>query len=104
LKDPVKAEDAYKKALQSDPANPSYYRSLAEFYQSLGKNAQAETVLRSAGTAVPKAFDLQVLLARMLKQEGKVSEANAVYDATAVAAEKAGNTGLAQSIRDEMSQ
>ena len=104
IKDPAKAELNYKKALSSDPTNPGYYRVLAEFYQSIGKNTEAEATLRAGIKAVPKAFDLSVLLARHLRATGNILESNNIYDAAATSAEQAGQTALAQSIRDERNQ
>lgn len=104
LKDSTKAEQYYQKAIAENPTQAAYYRALAEFYVGQNKNTQAEATLRAGIKAQPQAIDLQVLLARYLRTWGNILESNATYDAAALAAEKAGSTQLAESIRAEKEQ
>lgn len=88
LKDSVKAELNYKKAVAADPENPAFARALAEFYQVAGKTAQAEAALKAGIASAPKAYDLQVLLARLYRDLGRTAEARTTYE-TLIAAAKA---------------
>ena len=102
LKDYSRAEANYKAAIGLNSQNPDYYRSLHELYRYTLKNASAaENILRDGGRSIPKALDLQVLLARYLKDIGKTAEAKTAYDAAIAAFEAQGNTVVRDELRAE---
>ncbi|MDO8514634.1 MAG: hypothetical protein Q7S50_03765 [bacterium] len=102
LKDYSRAEANYKAAIDLNSQNPDYYRSLHELYRYTLKNASAaEDILRKGIKNIPQALDLQVLLARYLKDIGKTAEAKTAYDAAMAAFEAQGNTVVRDELRAE---
>lgn len=104
LKDAVKAEANYKKAIARDPIMPQYYRTLAEWYTNASRAADAENTLRTGIKAVPKALDLYVLLARQLVANDKTKEAKALYAQAIESAKAQNNTDAVVQITAEMNK
>ena len=104
LRVPTQVEVNYKKAIALDALSPQYYRTLAEWYTSVSRNADAEKTLRAGIVAVPKALDLQVVLARLLVSIGRISDARPVYLQAIQSATVSGQTELAAQITAEMNK
>jgi cytochrome c-type biogenesis protein CcmH/NrfG len=105
LNDFPRAETNFLKAIEykRDDTNP--YRQLFTIYSETSykpSNTAAEDILKKAIAAVPRAVDMQVLLARYYAELGRESEAAAMYQAAIANAESQGLTSLAASIRTEM--
>lgn len=104
LKDYPKAEAMYKKVMGINSTDTNAYRNLFEIYTGTSYIPTAtagEEILKRGIAAVPDAIDLQVLLARYYKGQGRAGEAAATYEAAIAAAKKAGNTQLASDLEAE---
>lgn len=106
LHDYAKAELAYLQAMKLLPTDTNTYRSLFVMYENQYKtntNA-AEEILKKGIAANPKAYDLQVMLARYYKEHGRTAEAASMYEVAAKNAETAGQKDVAAQIRAEATQ
>ncbi len=106
LHDYTKAESAYLQAMKLLPTDTNTYRSLFVMYENQYKtntNA-AEEILKKGIAANPKAYDLQVMLARYYKEHGRTAEAASMFEAAAKNAETAGQKDIAAQIRAEATQ
>lgn len=104
LKDYPKAESMYKKVIGINPTDTNAYRNLFEIYTGtsyIPTATAAQEILKKGIVAVPDAVDLQVLLARYYKGQGRANEARATYDAAIAVATKAGNVALAAQLTEE---
>lgn len=102
-KDFAKAEANYLLAIKNDAANAAPYRSLFSLYYTLGYNkSKGEGILKQGIAAVPKAVDLQVLLARYYRDTGRTAEAKAQYNLAITNAQSQGQTSLATTIQSEL--
>lgn len=103
LKDYSRAEANYKVAIGLNSQNSDYYRSLHELYRYTLKNASAaESILREGIQNMPKALDLQVLLARYLLDIGRGADARTAYEAAIATANGGGNIEAAQQLSAEL--
>lgn len=104
LKDNVKAEANFQKAISLSPSNPTLYRSLFEFYRDVYKQGgtAAEDALKAGISKVPGAVDLKVLLARYYKEEGRTAEARIQYEAAISTATAQGQRELVSALQAEL--
>lgn len=77
LKDYPKAESFYKKAIENDPKEISYYRNFFELYayKYAEKKELAEQVLLDALTQDPKNIDMMNLLGAYYQEQGEKNKA-----------------------------
>lgn len=102
LKDYAKAEANFLTAIVNKPGDTNPYRNLFTLYYDAGYNkSKAEAILKKAIAAVPKAVDMQVLLARYYRDTGRTAEAKTQYDLAIANAKSQGQTSLATSIQTE---
>lgn len=101
-KDYAKAETNYLKALSLNKADTNVVRALFELYtDNLNNPTAAEDILKQGIADAPKAVDLQVMLARYWKEQGKTTQAKAQYDAAIANAKAQGLAQLAADIETE---
>ncbi len=104
LKDYAKAESNYLNAIKNKPDDSNPYKNLFTLYYNAGYNkAKAETILKQGIVAVPKAVDMQVLLARYYRDAGRTAEAKAEYSLAIKNAQSQGQTDLATTLQAESS-
>lgn len=106
LRDYPKAEENYLLAIERKPDDTNPYRALFMLYTntsySPAPNA-SEEILKKAIVAVPRAVDMQVLLARHYASLGRTGDARTTYDAAIANAESQGQAALAAQIQTERS-
>ena len=104
LKDYAKAESNYLIAIKNKPADTNPYKNLFTLYYNAGYNKnKAEGILKQGIAAVPKAVDMQVLLARYYRDNGRTVEAKAEYSLAISNAQSQGQTDLATTLQTELS-
>ena len=104
LKNFVKSETNYLQAIKNDPQNPSTYRNAYDLYYVYNYSpAKTEGILKKGIAAVPKAIDLQVLLAQYYRDTGRTADAKAEYNLAIANAKSQGQTDLATTIQTELS-
>lgn len=106
LKEYPKAETNYLAQIENMPNDTNAYSNLFLLYSTVYKtntNA-AEEILKKGIVANPKAYDLQVMLARYYKEHGRTAEAASMFEAAAKNAETAGQKDIAAQIRAEATQ
>ncbi len=103
LKNYAKAESNFLAAIQQKPDDTNPYRALYEMYTSVYKvgSSAAEDILKKGIAANPRAVDLEVLLARYYKSQGRTADAKAEYDAAIQNANAQGQVSLAAEIQQE---
>jgi Flp pilus assembly protein TadD len=69
-----------ERALKVDPDNPAYLDSLAWALFKQGKDAEAETPMRKAATAMPRESVIQDHLGDVLARRGKSDEAVSAWE------------------------
>jgi len=99
------AESNYLREITNLPVDINAYRALFELYTYHYKQGTpaAEDILKKGAAANPKAYDLQVLLARYYRDSGRTANARAMYEAAAANARAQGLTELAAQIQQEES-
>jgi Tfp pilus assembly protein PilF len=92
--------------MANTPTNPEPYRSLYVLYtyQYKTDTTSAERILLKGIEATPQAIDLTVLLAQYYRAHNQPTQAAQQYDVAIAAAQKAGNTALAQELQAEKAQ
>lgn len=106
LKDDAKAESYYEKVIALDSGSTDAYKDLATIYTTLNTpvaNNKAEEVLAQGIDANPRAFDLRVILARLYRQEGDITDAKLEYSYAVNSASAQGQEDAAKSIKQEAS-
>lgn len=104
LKEYVKSESAFKKAIAADAQDVGAYQNLFSLYTEYGYKkgtAAAEDILKKGIAANPGAYDLETLLARYYTGLGRTAEAKLQYEAAIKAAEKAGAVSIAEQLKAE---
>lgn len=103
LKNYPKAESAFKSVISIDPASSDAYRQLYQLYTDFYKQGTgaAEGILKQGVAANPDSVDLQVMLARYYKSQGRTADAKAQYDAAIANATRQNQTSLAAQIKAE---
>jgi tetratricopeptide (TPR) repeat protein len=104
LRDYPKAEAEFRAAIVNKRDDPNPYKNLFTLYSETSykpTNTAAEDVLKQGIAAVPKAIDMQVLLARWYKKLGRGADANAEYQIAIDNAGKYGLPELAKQIKTE---
>ena len=102
LKDNQKAEANFLAAIKADSSNAGPYSSLFSLYSVYKKNSTAaEDVLKKGISANPQALELQVMLARYYRDNGRAAQAQAAYGAAISAADSAGNAQLSADLKAE---
>jgi tetratricopeptide (TPR) repeat protein len=103
LKNYSVAEGFYLMAIANQSTNVSLYQDLAEMYQYryMAKARQIPAILRQGIAANPTAINLEVSLARYYKSIGRLSDANAEYDAAIANARGQGQASLVTQIQQE---
>ncbi len=104
LKDYVKAESAFKKAIAADAQDVGAYQNLFSLYTEYGYQkgtTAAEDILKKGIAANPGAYDLNVLLARYYAGLGRTAEARVQYDAAITGAQAAGQGAIAEQLKAE---
>ena len=106
LKNYPKAEAAYLNAIKVSPKDESPYLNLYTMYANQYKqdSTAAMDILLKGISAVPDSVNLHIQLARYYKAKGDATDAKAQYDAAIAAANKTGQTSVAQSIQTEENQ
>ena len=100
-----KAESNFLVAIKNKPNDTNPYISLFNIYSAIDKNkTSAEDILKKGIAANPKAVDMQVLLARYYKDNGRTAEAKAEYQSAMANAQAQGQTDLANQINEELAQ
>lgn len=105
LKDYVKAESAFKKAIAADAQDVGAYQNLFSLYTEYGYKkgtTAAEDILKKGIAANPGAYDLNVLLARYYAGLGRTADAKVQYEVAIKAAQVAGQTAVAEQLKAEM--
>jgi cellulose synthase operon protein C len=77
-----KSEASFKKAVEVDPKSMNAQLALGGFYQSRNRLPEAEQQFRHAITVDPKAAGPRAALVRVLMQEGKRGDAEALLEQT----------------------
>lgn len=97
------AEAAYLRVVALEPTSADPYRELFLLYSGPYKKSPtaAEDILKQGIAASPKAYDLQVLLARFYADAGRIAEARAAYDAAAANATAQGLNDIAAQIKQD---
>jgi len=106
LKDYSKANANYLAAIKINPGSSDWYRNLFTLYTTTTYKPSAtaaEDILKAGIAANTKAVDLQVLLARYYKSQGRTADASAEYQAAITNAQSQGNQPLATQIQQEAS-
>lgn len=104
LKDNAKAETYYNKIIKLAPQGTDAYKNLATLYMTMNTpvaNSKAEEVLANGIDANPRAYDLRLILARVYRQEGDVSDAKLEYSYAVNSASAQGMEDAAKSIKQE---
>ncbi len=104
LKDYAKAEQNYLRAIQNNATDGNVYRNLFTLYTETSykpTNTAAEDLVSQYLANAPKAFDMQVLLARYYVKIGKRDIAKTVFETAALNAESQGKQDVARDIRAE---
>lgn len=106
-KDYPKAELNYKKVIANDATQLNAYRTLLQLYtipdyHYLPKASAPADIVAAGIRAVPKAYDLQLVLARYYRDMGKTAEARAQYQAAIDNAKGQGLTKQAADMQVEM--
>ncbi|MBD3392032.1 MAG: tetratricopeptide repeat protein [Chitinivibrionales bacterium] len=78
--DKVAAVKRYREYVELKPDDSSAWRSMGEIYFSKQLYAKAATSLAKAAALEPKHFEVQFMLARALRQVGKIAEAAAAAE------------------------
>ena len=106
LKQYAKAESNYLTGIKLDPTDTNPYIDLFTIYTTTsytGKAGAAESILKQAIAANPKAVDLQVRLARYYRSLGRTADAKSEYAAAVSNAQAQGQSSLATEIQQEAS-
>src|SRR5690606_24329056 len=77
------AEAAYRRVIGREPTLPPAYASLADLYRSLGREADAEAVLRAGLDANPDAAALHYALGLSLARSARIDDAIAALERAA---------------------
>jgi len=104
LHDYPKAVAAFKQAIVNNPKDIDAYKALFTIYTSASYQAPqgaAEAILKEGIAKNPKAYDLQVLLARYYRSLGENAQAKAEYDAAIANAQAQGETTVATQLKTE---
>lgn len=99
-KDYPKAEAAYKAVIKTNPQYLDAYRHLLELYTTTSykpTNTAAADIVTQALKALPKAYDLELILARYYRDIGETAKARAEYR---LAIDNAKGQGLASVAAD----
>ncbi|HEY4517151.1 MAG TPA: hypothetical protein VJG64_04370 [Candidatus Paceibacterota bacterium] len=97
------AESNYLKQIQNSSSDVNAYRALFTLYTQLYKQgtSAAEDILKRGIAVNPKAYDLQVLLARLYRDSGRMADAKVAYEAAIANAKAQGLVDLAAQIEAE---
>lgn len=106
-KDYVKAELNYKKVIANDATQINAYRSLLQLYTIADYHyaptpTAAADIVAAGIRAVPKAYDLQLVLARYYRDAGKTAQARVQYQAAIDNAKAQGLTAAATDMQAEL--
>lgn len=104
LKDNAKAESYYEKVISLAPQSTDAYKDLATIYATMNTsvaNNRAEEILAQGIDANPRAFDLRLILARLYRQEGDMTDAKLEYSYAANSASAQGREDAAKAIKQE---
>lgn len=104
LKDNAKAESYYEKVIALNPDSTDAYKDLATIYTTMNTpiaNNKAEEILAQGIDANPRAYDLRIILARLYRQEGDMTDAKLEYSYAANSASAQGKEDAAKSIKQE---
>jgi Tfp pilus assembly protein PilF len=106
LHDYPKAESSYLTEIKNDPGKTNSYRALFQLYTTVYKtnSPAAETVLKQGIAVDSKAVDLQVMLARYYRSQGRTSQAKTEYLTAVATAQSLGESSLAAQIQQEESK
>jgi tetratricopeptide (TPR) repeat protein len=105
LRDYPKAEKEYKAGIQNFPGDPNPYHNLFTLYTETSykpTNTAAEDILKQGIAAVPKAPELQYLLAKYYVKLGRTQEAKSLYTAAYNNALSLDQKVIAAEIKKEM--
>lgn len=105
LKEYARAESNYRTEIINSPAYVDSYRNLFTLYTTSTYHPSvtaAEDILKKGITANPKAVDLQVILARYYKSQGRTADAKTEYKAAIANAKSQGQASLATQIQQEL--
>jgi tetratricopeptide (TPR) repeat protein len=107
LHDNAKAVSNYLTEIKNFPKSLDSYRNVFQIYTTTsytGSATAAEDILKQGIAANPKAYDLEVLLARYYKAKGRTSDADTEYQAAAANATSQNLTDMATQIKAESAQ
>ena len=106
LKDYVRSEVNYKKALELEPENISYYRGLFELYKySYRQNTNtAADILIKGLEEIPEHVELLVLLGHYYRDKGDAGNAKIYYERAVISARVSGNESLASLIEKDLNK
>lgn len=102
VKDYPKADANYRAAIQRDPRSTNAYRSLFQLYSGMYTThaSAAEDILKKGIQNNPEMLDFYVLLARYYRDQGRIAEAKAAYNAAIVIAKGQTGAGAAGILAD----
>jgi Tfp pilus assembly protein PilF len=98
------AESNWLQAIKVYPADPAPYQNLFDLYTTTSYTGTAGapvSILKKGIAANPKAFNLQVLLARYYKSQGDTADAKVQYSAAIANAQAQGQPTMATQIQTE---
>src|SRR6266852_3770739 len=79
-RDPIRAEGAVKRGLESQPDSPVPFLSLADYYREVDRGADGLSTLRQGLVRFPDDPDLQMMAAQVSADLGDAQEAIRIYD------------------------